>query len=89
MNRRQLFAALGGLAAAAAVPGELWVPGARKIFLPPRTGWLGDPGVLAWSGTIEPVMFRTWAIYSTDPDEPVRYFDYQPVKTWRAFSGEG
>lgn len=36
MNRRELFDAL---AAAALAPGELWAPGKRTIFLPPRSGW--------------------------------------------------
>lgn len=35
MNRRQVFAVL---AAAAAVPNELWIP-KRTIFLPPKGGW--------------------------------------------------
>jgi hypothetical protein len=44
MNRRDLFKYLAAAGAAIAVP-ELWVPGERKIFLPPAGGWAlaGEP----------------------------------------------
>ncbi len=36
-TRRELMKCLA--AGGAVVAGELWVPGARKIFLPPESGW--------------------------------------------------
>lgn len=42
MNRRQLLARLlGGSVALAAA--DIWLPGEKSIFLPPRGGWVSIP----------------------------------------------
>jgi hypothetical protein len=48
MNRRDLFKYLAAAGAALVVP-ELWVPGEKKIFLPPTDGWTVVPDA-GWSG---------------------------------------
>lgn len=56
MNRRGLFALLGGLAVA---PQELWTP-SKSIFLPPRGGWVSQK------------VYNYLAIYGSDGREIAR-----------------
>src|SRR5436309_10161427 len=48
MNRRGFLGMLGAAIAGAAYDPELalWVPGKKKIFIPPATGWLKAPSEL-------------------------------------------
>lgn len=74
MNRRQLFAVLSG---AALVAGELWIPSAKTIFLPPRIGWRRAP--LGYVGE-----FRAWVFYNgtwdlIDPAETLAYGYGEPL----------
>ena len=48
MNRRELLKVLaaGGII----VAGELWIPGAKKIFLPPKSIWLRQETLVVSDG---------------------------------------